>query len=223
MGHDLAEAGVQEAGRLELGDGFALRTATKADHAALQLVCLKTGDSGADASQREDDPGLLGLIYAVPYQEFAPDFAFVIEHEGAVCGYVLGALDSGAFYRKLAQAWFPVLRGLVADPGADESRWRGSDWARRAIHHPELVFPPVLAPYPAHGHIDLLEVARGRGIGRRALEHLMERLRRAGAPGMHLQVSPSNAGALGFYRRLGFAPITHASLPEHTVFMARAL
>ena len=66
-------------------------------------------------------------------------------------------------------------------------------------------------------------VARGRGIGRRALEHLMERLKRAGAPGMHLQVSPRNAGALAFYRRLGFAPITHASLPEHTVFMAKAL
>lgn len=223
MGHRMVRQNEDKAEYLELGDGFALRTATKADHAGLQLVCLKTGDSGADASQREDDPGLLGLIYAVPYQEFAPDFAFVIEHEASVCGYVLGALDSGAFYRKLAQEWFPVLRGLVVDPGPDESSWSGSDWARRAIHHPELVFPPVLAAYPAHGHIDLLEVARGRGIGRQALEHLMDRLRMAGAPGMHLQVSPSNAGALAFYRRLGFAPITDAGLPEHTVFMARAL
>lgn len=223
MALSMAEASVREVDRLELGAGFTLRTASKADQAALQLVCLKTGDSGADASEREDDPGLLGLIYAVPYQEFAPEFAFVVEREGTVCGYVLGALDSGAFYRTLVQNWFPVLRGLVIDPGADESRWTGSDWARRAIHQPELVFPPVLAPYPAHGHIDLLEVARGRGIGRRALEHLMERLKRAGAPGMHLQVSPRNAGALAFYRRLGFAPIAHASLPGHTVFMAKAL
>lgn len=208
---------------IALGDGFSLRKATKADHAALQLVCLKTGDSGADATTREDDPGLLGLIYAVPYQVFAPDFAFVIEHDEAVCGYVLGALDSGAFYRQLAQEWFPVLRGLVGDPGPDEARWQGSDWARYAIHHPELVYPPALAPFPAHGHIDLLEVARGRGIGRRALEHLMARLQGAGAPGMHLQVSPRNAKALAFYEKLGFKPIADASLPAHTVFMARPL
>jgi ribosomal protein S18 acetylase RimI-like enzyme len=48
---------------------------------------------------------------------------------------------------------------------------------------------------------------------------LMERLAGAGAAGMHLQVSPSNDGALAFYRTLGFSQLEDPTLPEHTVFM----
>jgi ribosomal protein S18 acetylase RimI-like enzyme len=99
----------------------------------------------------------------------------------------------------------------------------GSDWARRAIHHPRFVYPEVLHDYPAHGHIDLLETARGRGIGSRGMRHLMARLKAAGAPGMHLQVSPSNMGALKFYETLGFRELKHKSLPTDTAFMVTAL
>lgn len=207
----------------ELGDGFSLRKATVGDHDALRLVCLKTGDSGKDATAREDDPALLGDIYAVPYQLYAPRFAFVVEHEGAVVGYVLGALDSRAFYHRLKAEWFPRLAARLPDPGSDETRWQGSDWARSYIHRPELVFNEALAAFPAHGHIDLLEVARGRGVGRASLEHLMDALRDAGAPGMHLQVATDNFKAHAFYKRLGFEVIEDATLPADTVFMARGL
>jgi len=209
--------------RLELGDGFAMRHATAEDHAGLCRVCLLTGDSGEDASAREDDPDLLGLIYAVPYQVLEPDFAFVLERAGEVCGYVLGAPDSARLYARMEAEWFPALRARLADPGPDETSWRGSDWARHAIHHPELAFPPVLAPWPAHGHIDLLEPARGRGLGRRLMSELMQRLAAAGAPGMHLQVSPRNHKALAFYARLGFARLELADLPADTAFVARRL
>lgn len=206
---------------LDFGESYALRRATVDDHAAMNLVCLRTGDSGRDATSREDDPDLLGLIYAVPYQVYAADFAFVVEGPGGICGYVLGALDSAAFYRELETRWFPPLAARLRDPGPDRSRWQGSDWARYAIHHPALVYPPVLHPWPAHGHIDLLEEARGRRIGRRAMEHLMEALAAAGAPGMHLGVSPINRNAQAFYRKLGFEALKDASLPRHTTFMVR--
>ena len=38
------------------------------------------------------------------------------------------------------------LRRAVRDPGADPAAWRQSDWVRRLIHEPGLVFPPVLLP-----------------------------------------------------------------------------
>ncbi|MBK8085355.1 MAG: GNAT family N-acetyltransferase [Devosia sp.] len=207
----------------EFGDGYRLRRATAADHAAFNLVCLRTGDSGKDATAREDDPNLLGLIYATPYQVLEPDFALAVEGPDGVCGYVLGTPDSSTFYHRYRTKWMSQLAARVRDPGGDESRWRGSDWARHAIHHPEIVYPPVLEAYPAHGHIDLLEAARGRGIGRAGLEHLMGLLRAAGAPGMHLQVSPRNRSALKFYEKLGFGEARGSDLPRHTVFMARSL
>jgi hypothetical protein len=52
---------------VDLPSGFTLRHAEARDHDALCDVCLKTGDSGADASAREDDPRLLGEIWALPY------------------------------------------------------------------------------------------------------------------------------------------------------------
>lgn len=208
---------------VDLGDGFRLRRAVPEDRPALNRVCLRTGDSGRDATPREDDPDLLGLIYAVPYQVYEPDFAYVVDGPDGVCGYILGAPDTAGFYAQLANFWFPALASRIADPGPDEARWRGSDWARRAIHHPEFVYPAVLHAYPAHGHIDLLEPARGRNIGRRGMQHLMAALQRAGAPGMHLQVSPRNRDAQAFYRRLGFIELRDDTLPRHTTFMVTAL
>jgi ribosomal protein S18 acetylase RimI-like enzyme len=189
----------------------------------MNLVCLRTGNSGRDATTREDDPDLLGLIYAVPYQVYAREFAFVVEGPSGVCGYVLGALDSRSFYEKLTTEWFPPIAARLSDPGPDKRRWRGSDWARRMIHHPDFDLPAALDPYPAHGHIDLLAEVRGRGIGRRSMEHLMDALRAAGAQGMHLGVSPANRDAQKFYSKLGFARVLDPALPRDTVFMARRL
>jgi GNAT superfamily N-acetyltransferase len=212
-----------ERGVFDLGEGYRLRRADKGDHAAMSLVCLRTGNAGMDATAREDDPELIGLIYAVPYQVHAPDFAFVIDGPRGVCGYVLGALDSESFYRVLYERWFPPIAARITDPGPDRTRWRGSDWARRMIHHPSVELPPALAAFPSHAHIDLLEPARGRGIGRRSLEFLMAALSEAGSPGMHVGVSPRNRTAQRFYLKLGLARIEDALLPQGTVFMAKRL
>lgn len=197
-----------------------IRTATPDDHAAMRLVCLKTGDSGRDASGREDDPDLLGQVFAVPYQVGAPEFAFVLEDRQGVCGYLLGAPDTRAFHRFLTGVWFPGLRPGLHDPGPDPAAWRGSDWLRRRIHHPPGLPCVDLARFPAHGHIDLLPRARGRGAGTRAMRWLMDLLARAGAPGLHLEVSPGNAGALAFYRRLGFV---EAGRGPDAIWVARDL
>jgi ribosomal protein S18 acetylase RimI-like enzyme len=208
---------------LDFGEGLFLRQATAADHDALAEICLKTGDAGKDATAREDDPRLLGLIYAIPYQVLAPDLAFVIDGPEGVAGYVLGALDTRAFNARLAREWYPRLQADIADPGPDRASWGGSDWARHLIHHPDFSVPNALAAYPSHGHIDLLPAARGKGIGRRALAFLERRLSAAGSPGLLMQVAPNNAPALGFYAAVGFAPLSHADLPSYSVYMVKRL
>ncbi|EAR51055.1 hypothetical protein OG2516_04134 [Oceanicola granulosus HTCC2516] len=197
-----------------------IRRATAADHGDLCRVCLLTGDSGRDASSREDDPTLLGMIYAVPYQVGAPDFAFVLEDAEGVCGYLLGAPDTLSFQHFLEKEWLPPLRAGLTDPGPDPAAWQGSDWARDAIHRPPALPPIDLAAYPAHGHIDLLPRAQGRGVGSRAMDHLEAALAAAGAPGMHLQVSPENPRALGFYEHRGFRELCRS---EDEVVVGRRL
>lgn len=208
---------------LDFGGGFLLRRATPADHAALCMVCLKTGAAGQDATGREDDADLMGLVYAVPYQVLEPEFAFVIEGGGGVAGYLFGAPDTAAFNRRLATDWYPVLQGRAGDPGADPTRWQGSDWVRHMIHHPRLEIPEALSHFPSHGHIDLLPEARGRGIGRRCMAFLEERLADAGSTGIFLDVHPANSGALRFYEALGYRVVSGSGLPDTSVFVARRL
>jgi ribosomal protein S18 acetylase RimI-like enzyme len=208
---------------LDLDGGFFLRHADTADRAALCRVCLKTGATGQDATGREDDPDLMGLVYAVPYQVLAPDFAFVVEGGHGVAGYLFGVPDTAVFNAALARDWYPWLRHRARDPGPDPARWQGSDWLRRMIHHPFLDIPEALAPFPSHGHIDLLPEARGRGIGRRCMEFLELRLRAAESAGIFLDVNPANLAAQRFYGALGYRALFGEGLPDTSVFMAKRL
>ena len=58
---------------------------------------------------------------------------------------------------------------------------------------------------------------RGRW-GRRLVDTLIGALRERGVTGVHLVASAENAGALAFYRRLGFTP-----LPSHDGVQAFAI
>ena len=208
---------------LDFGDGFFLRQATADDDAAIRRVCLLTGDAGQDASAREDDPDLLGLIYCIPYRVFEPDLAFVVDSPEGVCGYLFGAPDTISFNARVETEWYPGLRKRLHDPGPDQRTWQGSDWARRMIHHPDPIDAGMITDYPSHGHIDLLENARGRGIGRQAMRLLMQRLSAAGSNGMFLDVDPQNLGARKFYHKLGFEPLRSGRTRNRERYLVRRL
>jgi len=200
---------------------FRLRQADLADMPAVYRVCLRTGNAGQDATAREDDPDALGHMFIGPYLVLEPAFAFVLEAPNGVAGYVMGALDTPDFYRRMERDWLSKIRSRLRDPGDDESRWSGSDWVRRLIHRPPYLYPPALHPFPSHGHVDFLPEARGLGWGRRGFEHLMTALAAAGSAGMHLDVSPQNQAAIAFYEKLGFAPVISDELPAGGLTMAR--
>ena len=208
---------------LDFGNGFFLRPATAADHEALSMICLKTGDAGEDATAREDDPGLMGLVFAIPYRLFEPELAFVVDSPSGVCGSLFGAVNTSSFNARLAEEWYPDLQRRVPDPGADPEQWRGSDWVRRMIHNPDLAIPAALDPYPSHGHIDLLPLARGQGVGRRAIAFLEDQFSRRGSTGYFMPVNSRNLKALRFYERIGLAALPPDSLSEDSVFVARRL
>lgn len=204
----------------DLPAGFRLRHAREADHPMLNRVCLLTGNSGEDGTDLQDDPDLLGLAYAVPYQVRDPDFAFVLEDDGGVCGYVLGTPDTAGFVAWLDAVWYPPLRARLRNPGPDAALWQNSDWVRWRICGP--IAPPSadMARYPAHLHIDLLPRARGKGIGRAMIGRQLRALAEAGCPGVHLEVATKNLRAQDFYRKLGFQ--LTATHPDFLV-MARTL
>jgi ribosomal protein S18 acetylase RimI-like enzyme len=184
---------------------FTIRSSRPGDEAGAYYVCLKTGDFGGDGEPfYRDDPDALGRIFVGPYLAFEPELSLTLEDGQGVCGYCLGALDSRAFYARYEAEWRPQLCARFPEPQGDPGGWTRAQQVHSWYHRPDYFCPEPYADFPAHLHIDLLERARGIGLGRRMMEQAMERLREGGSPGAHLGVSMLNTPALGFYGKLGF-------------------
>jgi ribosomal protein S18 acetylase RimI-like enzyme len=171
---------------------------------SLYRICLQTGASGDDASQMYRDAELLGHIYVAPYAVLEPDLCFVLTHDGAPCGYILGTRDSAEFADRCEREWFPVLRARYTLPPPDDQTPDAQ--MIRSIHKRRRT-DQDLAAYPAHLHIDLLPIAQGQGWGRRLMSTFLERLRALDISGVHLGVGARNHRAIRFYERVGFVQL----------------
>ncbi|GHA21178.1 hypothetical protein GCM10007989_15480 [Devosia pacifica] len=193
-----------------------VRQATENDRQALFDICLRTADSGADASALYWDKEYPGLVWAVPYLEFEPGCALVLAEEDRVLGYVVGTPDTQAFAQKLEEHWWPVQRRRLAGRQAVRKKDQS---VLDIVASPSMPPEEIVADYPAHLHINLLPKAQGKGNGRMLIEAELEALRQAGAEQVHLGVSPSNDRAKAFYARLGFERLSK----DDETWMGRAL
>jgi ribosomal protein S18 acetylase RimI-like enzyme len=180
-----------------------IRPATTDDLPGAYQVCLLTGDAGGDASAKFRDPELLGHIYVGPYVVGSPELALIVADAAGVAGYCLAVADTRAFESWEEARWWPALRLRYPplDDGSPDAGLIG------VIHHPIPAPGAVVAGYPAHLHIDLLERARGHGLGRVLIERQLADLRARGVAGVHLDVASDNANAIAFYRHLGFEEV----------------
>lgn len=173
-----------------------IRVGSADDAHALDLLCRATALSGDPQPDDVVDPGLVSLVYALPYLALEPQASRVLEKDAQVVGYVVGALDSPRFYRRWASDWAP--RHLPRPAGADAA-------LVSLLADPAQALPAGIERFPSHLHVNLATEARGGGWGARLLESFLEGLRAAGSPGVHLRVGAENTPAIRFYRRLGFA------------------
>ncbi len=194
--------------------GVHIRPFEPPDLDRLYLICLRTGDAGADATGLVVDPQLFGAVYAAPYGVLEPEHALVLDDgHGTAIGYALGALDTPAFEARCEDEWWPALRSSHPKGSG------GNDLDELLIamlherHHSGERF---VAEYPSHLHIDLLPEGQGQGWGRRLMVSLQDLLRADGSPGVHLGVSARNERALGFYRHLGYEEL-HADGMGHVL------
>ena len=180
---------------------FSIRSYKSADTSAAYEICLKTGNSGQDATHLFSDPLVLGHIYVGPYMEFEPQSVFILEDDQGPCGYIIGVLDSQTYYQWMHSEWLPKIRVDYKKPTGDPDTWNKTEKITNLLFQPESqrLFPD----FPAHLHIDLLSRAQGKGQGKLMMDRFIDYLRYNKISGVHLELSSKNDRAFNFYRKYG--------------------
>ena len=180
---------------------FSIRSYKSADTSAVYEICLKTGNSGQDATHLFSDPLVLGHIYVGPYMEFEPQSVFILEDDQGPCGYIMGVLDSQTYYQWMHSEWLPKIRVNYKKPTGNLDTWDETEKITDLLFHPAS--QRLLPDYPAHLHIDLLSRAQGKGQGKLMMDRFIDYLRNNKIPGLHLDLSSRNDRAFNFYRKYG--------------------
>ena len=181
-----------------------IRSARPEDRGALSSICLLTANAGSDASSLYSDPDYPGLVWSVPYLDYAPEHAFVLADGRDVVGYVVGASDTTAFEDQLHSHWWPALQVKYSDR---EASAQFDHVVLDHIRKPKRSNAGIVRSYPGHLHINLLPAAQSGGWGRKMIETELRSLREAGAPAMHLGLNLKNDHAYGFYSHIGLEEI----------------
>ena len=180
---------------------FSIRSYKSSDTSAVYEICLKTGNSGQDATHLFSDPLVLGHIYVGPYMEFEPQSVFILEDDQGPCGYIMGVLDSQTYYQWMHSEWLPKIRVDYKKPTGNPDIWDETEKITNLLFHPES--QRLLPDFPAHLHIDLLSGAQGKGQGKLMMDRFIDYLRYNKIPGVHLELSSKNDRAFNFYRKYG--------------------
>jgi ribosomal protein S18 acetylase RimI-like enzyme len=180
-------------------DGIVVRPGTEADAAAAAVL---HATSIAEGFLSALGPRFLSRLYRRIV--LSPDaFLLVADDGGRTAGFIAGALDLRALYRR-----FIVHDGLPA--ALSSLPLLLSSWRRvgETLRH-------GAGPAPGPGHekdgAELLSVAvdpgwRGRHVGRRLVEAFVSELDRRAVPRSQVVVGADNATAIALYRGAGFAP-----------------
>jgi ribosomal protein S18 acetylase RimI-like enzyme len=188
-----------------LDDNVSLLPSVHFDLPDLLKVCLKTANSGSDATHLHNLHDLVGEIYVAPYILYEPEFAFTLKAKEKVVGYVLGVLDTARFEIRLETEYWPKIQDKYAQ--ITEGLTPHDIRLIKKLGKQGFSTPELIAKYPSHLHIDIIESHQGLGYGKLMMKHLFKELKNFGSIGVHLHMSSSNNRAKVFYERLDFVEV----------------
>jgi ribosomal protein S18 acetylase RimI-like enzyme len=203
-----------------------------ADRRAVEEICFQVGFMGEPASVFWPHRKSFVDLWAGDYLDREPESAFVAIADGALVGYLVGCVDTASWPDENARMmrvfmrhklpFRPSMTSFLVRSTLDAIRDRGT--AAGGLRDPR---------WPSHLHINLVEMARGTGLGSMLMTAWLEHARTAGSPGCHLSTMAENSRALSFFAKHGFTvhgtaqPIPGVRTVKggrvHQLFMVRTL
>ncbi|MCL4446581.1 MAG: GNAT family N-acetyltransferase [Actinobacteria bacterium] len=184
-----------------------MRPYAPSDRDAVREVCYMTGFMGDPADWWWRDFESFADMWTKYYTDREPESTFVIDIDGVAVGYLTPSTYSERAWDPGAVAARHAIRRLcMFRPGTAGTIWRSiSDVAiDKIVGRGGPPKPFNDSRWPSHLHINMLEVARGKGFGRQLVNTWLERLRERGSPGCYLETMFENTSAIAFFESVGF-------------------
>ncbi len=159
------------------------------DKKHLEKICIETSSLPVETQKQRD---YLMLMYNNYYTEVEGDNCFVaVDENDTPVGYILCAENFDRYWKTFKNFYLPEIREL------------GISYYIMAIA--EVTGHRLFSKkYPAHLHIDILDVCQGQGVGTRLMNALKAHLSSKGASSVMLSCGGDNQGAVKFYKKNDF-------------------
>jgi len=180
------------------------------DRDAIGRIFEQTGLFGEPVAKYFPKAAFITDTMVSYYLRFEPEWVLLAEttNPRRTVGYILGCPDTARRSSRAVTWLLPVLAGSMVRNGLllDRAAWlltaRGlREQVRRTLCRTAA---PDLDPYPAHLHMAVAPDCQRRGAGQALLSELLDRLRAAGARGVHLETTNRHPAALALYTKAGF-------------------
>lgn len=169
-----------------------IRKYQEKDKELLRDICIKTSRLPVETQKQRK---FLTLMYNDYYTEVEGRNCFVaVDENDRAVGYILCAENFKKYSEVFRKTYLPEIRKL------------GISYYFMAIGEMtgHLLFSKK---YPAHLHIDILDVCQGQGVGTRLMNELKNHLREKNIPALMLSCGGDNTMAVKFYKKNNFKVI----------------
>ncbi|XP_067909282.1 protein O-GlcNAcase isoform X2 [Heterodontus francisci] len=203
---------------------YAIRPYFPKDEASVYKICKEMYDDEMDGDSMSYQPDIIGDSLVGGLLTLSPDYCFVLEDEGSICGYALGTVDVKPFCTKCKVSWIPAMREKYIKPEASKDLSEEQKMML-SFHEEQQGLPEsFLATFPSLIKVDVHSKVTDPSVAKSMMGCLLSSLKANGSRGAFCEVKPSDRRGLEFYRKLGFLELAKMEgFPKEMLVLGRNL
>lgn len=189
----------------EKAPSILIRNFEPKDRQRLRDISCATAFKGALPGRSRIDCNLLADLLTLYYTDCEPESILTAESEGRVIGYIMGAVSTRRFSRKVFRLFLStVIPKLLLGRYRVNKQLLLLLLVLFAITITGDRDPDLEKEYPAHLHIDIDDNYQKAGLGFRLMSAWLQYITKRRVKGVHLSTNSNNEGAIRFFERFGF-------------------
>uniref|UniRef100_A0A8D0H4A6 Protein O-GlcNAcase n=1 Tax=Sphenodon punctatus TaxID=8508 RepID=A0A8D0H4A6_SPHPU len=166
---------------------YTIRPYLSKDEVSVYKICQEMYSDETD-QPFHSQPDLIGDKLVGGLLSLSPDYCFVLEDEGGICGYALGTVDVSPFVKKCKIAWIPFMQEKYTKPSIDKELSE-AEKMMLSFHEEQEVLPETfVANFPSLIKIDIHKKVTDPSVAKSMMACLLSSLKANGSRGAFCEI-----------------------------------